>query len=71
MLAGLGRWIGRVVLPVVAVLGGLWLLANGMVPQEAKDVLMLIAALGVMLYGMQMIVTAPFRAAKKQRKKRR
>lgn len=69
ILTSMGRWIGRVVLPIVAIGGIFWLATKSMPPEQIGNVAGQLIVIAILGYAMWSMVTSPFRSRKKRRRR--
>ena len=69
ILTGIGRWIGRVALPIAAVGGMLWLATKSMPPEQLGNVAGQLIGIAIIGYAMWNMITSPFRSRKKRRRR--
>lgn len=69
ILTSVGRWIGRVVLPIVGLCGMLWFLTNNMTPDQLGGMLAPIAGIAITAYVMRNMFNALLPPPKKRKRR--
>lgn len=70
ILTSVGRWIGRVVLPIVGLGGVLWFVANSMPPEQRDQIIAQIGGIAIIGYIIWNMISSPFKNRAKKRRRR-